>query len=633
MKLLSTQHTKYTNHAKPAKLLKLPKLRLINLAVILGLSTFAQQVFSHTPPPVSAQLKDPKAADVEILGHVLEPKKLAPKDIVKKLAVPKGFEINVFAEGLVNPRMIAVADNGNVYVTRRDVGDVIKLNDTDKDGVADKQEVVANRPGMHGIAIDGNTVYLVTVNDIYKATIQADGKFSPLERFVDDLPDGGQHPNRTLAVGPDGKLYVSVGSTCNACDETNPESATLLEMNTDGTGRKIFASGLRNTIGFAFEPTSRELWGMDHGIDWLGDNEQHEELNRIVKGKQYGWPYIYDNGKFNPQDEPPGDISLAEWARRSINPVGFYTPHAAPMQMTFYTGKRFPQDYLGDAFIAFRGSWNRKPPAGYEVTRVQFENGEPKKLEPFVQGFLSRENNNWVHYGRLAGLAETKDGALLFSDDTNGVIYRVAYTGASTPTTSLGNPTNSEGASVRVISADSPSLPAWRESSLAMTLLGQQQQKPLPLSSPAFDNNAPIPFIFAAKGENISPPLKWANGPAGTKSYVIIMEDPDAKEQPPFVHWLIYNIPANVRELPPGIPPSPELEKPEGVKQGKNDKGSFGYVGPNPPPADGLHHYYFQIFALDTILNLPVGATREELLEAMRGHVLAAGSTIGVFDQ
>jgi len=607
--------------------MKLPMFKYGVLAsVLLIANAYGQQ-------PVSAQLKDPKAADVEIVGHVLEPKKVPPKDLVKSLAVPKGFEINVFAEGLVNPRMIAVADNGTVYVTRRDVGDVVKLADNNKDGVADSQEVVANRPGMHGIAIDGDTVYLVTVNDIYKATIQADGKFSALERFVDDLPDGGQHPNRTLAIGPDGKLYVSVGSTCNACDETNPESATILRMNKDGSDRKIFASGLRNTIGFAFEPRSGELYGMDHGIDWLGDNEQHEELNHIVKGKQYGWPYIYDDGKFNPQDEPPGDISLQDWAARSVNPVGFYTPHAAPMQMAFYTGKKFPEEYRGDAFIALRGSWNRKPPAGYEVARVHFEDGKPVKFEAFVQGFLSRQGDHWVHHGRLAGLAQTKDGALLLADDTNGVIYRVAYIGKATGEKSLGSPTNSEGADVRIDNAD-PLLPgAAHNPNIALKILGSEKQKPLKISSPEFNDGSSIPPIFAGKGENISPPLKWANGPKGTKSYAILMEDPDVKEQAPFVHWTIYNIPANVLELPAAVPSLPELAHLDGAGQGKNDMGSIGYVGPNPPPTDSSHHYHFQIFALDKKLDLPVGATREELLDAMRTHVLAVSSIVGLYDQ
>jgi glucose/arabinose dehydrogenase len=159
-------------------------------------------------------LEDWKSADVQITGHVLEPKQLEPN-------VPDGFEIGVFARDLINPRMLAVAEDGTVYATRREVGDVVMLRDEDGDGRADVQQTVATRPMMHGIAIDGDTVYLVTVADIYKAQIKDDGSFGPLERIVDDLPDGGQHPNRMVVVGPHVKLYVAVGSTCNACGETN----------------------------------------------------------------------------------------------------------------------------------------------------------------------------------------------------------------------------------------------------------------------------------------------------------------------------------------------------------------------------------------------------------------------------
>ena len=588
---------------------------------------------SHAIPPVSEQLKDPHAADVTVIGHVLEPKKISTTNILSKIALPKGFEINIFARNLINPRMIAVADSGAVYVTRREAGDVVKLIDANQDGMAEHQEVVANRPGMHGIAIDRNTVYLATVNDLYKAAILPDGKFSPLEIFVDDLPDGGQHPNRTIAIGPDGKLYVSVGSTCNACDETNPESATMLQMNTNGTARKIYASGLRNTIGFDFEPHTNELFGMDHGIDWLGDNEQYEELNHIVQGKQYGWPYVYGDGKFNPQDEPPGDISMEEWRSRSIDPLGHYTPHAAPMQMTFYTGTQFPEEYRGDAFVAMRGSWNRKPPAGYEVTRIHFAGGKPIKFEAFVQGFLSQEHGRWIHYGRLAGLAQAKDGALLLADDTNGIIYRISYNGSTLDTKPLGPPTNSFGTHVRIVNGDSISADGPHASNLAFQLLNNNSQQRLSLQSSAFQSGAIIPLKFAAAGENISPPLKWTIGPKGTRSYAIIMEDPDVIANAPFVHWLLYDVPANVLELPEGIPPLPELAKPKGALQGKNDRGAIGYTGPNPPPADPAHRYYFQIFALDIKLNLPVGATREELIEAMQGHVLSNGYMVGFYDQ
>jgi glucose/arabinose dehydrogenase len=373
-------------------------------------------------PPAPAQ-EEGGVRRREVVGHVYEPRRLEPTDErVAGLRVPEGFKVGRFADGLKNPRVIAVADDGTVYVTRRDIGDVVMLRDADGDGRADEGPmVVAARPQMHGIAIRGRKAYLATVED---------GTFSELERIIDDLPGGGQHPNRTLAVGPDGMLYITVGSTCNACDETDPENATVLRASPDGKRRRIFASGLRNTIGFDWHPRTGQLWAMDMGIDWLGDDDQPEELNRLEEGRKYGWPYIYADGKENPQDEPPGGVTAEQWRRTSEQPALTYTAHASPLQLVFYEGGQFPEAYRGDAFVTFRGSWNRRPPSGYEVARVRFgEDGQPTAFEPFMTGFVRELDGGRDHgfIGRPAGLAVAKDGSLLIADDLAQVVWRVSY--------------------------------------------------------------------------------------------------------------------------------------------------------------------------------------------------------------
>ena len=242
-------------------------------------------------------------SDVTVEGSILEPSPVAvAEDAAQaaRLTVPEGFAVSVFARDLVNPRMLAFSPDGVLYATRRSVGDVVMLKDADGDGRADGAETVASRPGMHGIAFDGDTVFLATVNDVYTAEVAADGSFGPLTRIINDLPDGGQHPNRTLAIGPDGMLYISAGSTCNACAETNPESATLLRAKPDGSSRTIFAAGLRNTIGFDWEPASGQLWGMDHGIDWLGDDAQIEELNHLAAGQAVRLALRLRHGRVQP---------------------------------------------------------------------------------------------------------------------------------------------------------------------------------------------------------------------------------------------------------------------------------------------------------------------------------------------
>lgn len=573
--------------------------------------------------PATAQ--ETNSGAVQIVGHVLKPEKLKPtQDLMDRLKLPDGFKLDVFADGLINPRVLAVSGDGTLYATRRSVGDVIMIKDTDGDGKADVIKTVASRPQMHGIAIDGDKVYLVTVHDIYVADIRRDGTFGELKRIVDDLPDAGQHADRTLAVGPDGMLYVSVGSTCNACNEPNPENATMLQVKPDGSARKIFASGLRNTIGFAFQPGTGALYGADHGIDWLGDDEQPEEINRIEQGKTYGWPYIFGNGGKNPQDEPPEGITLDEWAKASVPPVLTYTAHAAPMQLAFYRGSQFPQDYQGDAFLAMHGSWNRKPPSGYEVVRVRFEHGEAKSIEPFLTGFLGETADGGFGYsGRPFGIAVAKDGSLYVGDDANGVIYRVSYTATKTA---------GQGAGTSADEATENAAPAPQDTpkKLAGELLGGDVA--LDVSSAAFRANGRIPHRYSAYGEDVSPPVSWSNGPEGTKSFVLLMEDPDAKKPKPFVHWILFNVPATTTELREGIPGAATLPDPKGARQAVNSRGSFGYFGPRPP-ADGEHHYHFQVFALDVMLDLKPDASRQEVLDAMRSHVLAQGELVGIFSK
>ncbi|MBP1807075.1 PQQ-dependent sugar dehydrogenase [Rubellimicrobium aerolatum] len=387
--------------------------------------------------PATAQVEGTvgEYSDATVTGSILEPEPVTVTDdaeLASLVTVPEGFTVSVAGRDLGGIRILATHGD-HVYATRRQEGDVIRLIDADGDGdgVFEDHATVATADQMHGIWIDGDTAYLATVKEVFTAPIQEDGSFGDLTPLVDDLPDGGQHPNRTLALGPDGLLYVSVGSTCNACAETSEESATILRMRPDGSGRTIFAEGLRNTIGFGWEPGTGALWGADHGIDWLGDEEQIEELNLIAEGTHYGWPYIYGDDEFNPQDNPPpGEGTLADWAERSEEPVQGYTPHAAPMQMVFYTGDAFPEAYRGDAFIAMRGSWNRRPPSGYELARIDFENGQPVSWEPFATGFLIEyDGPRYGFLGRLVGAAQTAEGDLLLGDDTQGILYRISATG------------------------------------------------------------------------------------------------------------------------------------------------------------------------------------------------------------
>jgi Raf kinase inhibitor-like YbhB/YbcL family protein len=559
--------------------------------------------------------------DVPARVNTFKPGKVSVTDErIAALQVPQGFEVETLAKDLKNIRIITVAPNGDIYVSRREQGDVLLLKDSNEDGVLDEApRVVTHRPNVHGLAIGDGQLYMATATEVFRGPINPDGSLGAVERIIKDLPDGGQHPNRTMAFGPDGMLYISVGSSCNACNETNPEHAALLRSTPDGKSRTIFASGLRNTIGFAWDPKTGELWGMDHGIDFLGDDVQPEELNHIVKGKQYGWPHIWGKDGQNPQSTPPGEITKTQWTQMSEPMTLGYTAHAAPMQMVFYTGSQFPADYRGDAFVTMRGSWNRKPASGYEVVRVRFRNGQPTAFEPFLSGFLVDEGQK--HVARPVGLAITRSGALLVGDDANGTLYRVSYSGG-TPAAAQPSAIPSQSLE-RQISAGT---------GVPLVLERTPETAPIAVQSPAFQDGKPMPKRFSAYHEGVSPQLTWNPVPKAV-TYVVIAEDPDASPIKPFVHWVAWNIPGSLTGLPEGLQAHPRLTDPEGVLQGATSRGSIGYYGPKPPVGDPPHPYHFQILALDARLEVRPGATRDEVLKAAKGHVIGKGQLVGTYQQ
>jgi glucose/arabinose dehydrogenase len=362
----------------------------------------------------------------EIETHSFNPDaREATAERIGALRPPEGYTVAAYATGLGNPRMIAVAPAGGVYVTRPASGDVIWLHDADGNGTAEQQKVVASgHPNVHGIAVRGQELFLATTQEILVAAINPDATLGDRRTLVSDLPDGGQHGRRTIDFSPDGWLYVSIGSTCNACWETNPEHATILRMRPDGTQRAVYARGLRNTIGFDWHPLTGQLWGMDHGSDDRGDNQPPEELNQLLEGRDYGWPYAFGDRLVDEKTlEPPTGPSKAERAATSEPATLTYQAHSAPIEFVFAKGA---SEFQGDAFAAMRGSWNRYPATGYKLVRIRFENGTPTRFEDFVTGWLIE--NGGAHFGRLAGLAILPDGSILLSEDTNGVLYRIAKT-------------------------------------------------------------------------------------------------------------------------------------------------------------------------------------------------------------
>ena len=322
---------------------------------------------------------------------------------------------------------MVVAPDGTIYASVPSAGTVIRLRDVDGDGSSEPAEpVLAGYPRVHGLALGNGTLYFATPTAVYAAPLSADGTLETPRVVTDALPSGGNHQAPGLGLGPDGRLYLTIGSSCNVCDEASPERAAMLVLE-DG-GRRVFARGLRNSMGFDWHPGTGALYGADQGSDLRGDDLPPEEVNRIRDGGHYGWPWVYGArvvDRLTPSD-PPGRTKEA-FAATTEPALLELPPHASPIQLRFYNGTAFPEDYRGDAFVTLHGSWNRDPPNGYGVVRLRFSAaGEPEGYEDFLTGF--RFDGNRV-FGRPAGLAVLPDGALLVGDDYNGVVYRVASSG------------------------------------------------------------------------------------------------------------------------------------------------------------------------------------------------------------
>jgi glucose/arabinose dehydrogenase len=338
------------------------------------------------------------------------------------LTAPAGFTVSVFASDVTGGRLMAVSPDGVVHVARQGKGDVVALPDTNKDGKADKVEVVVSgltRP--HSVAFRNGYMYIAT-NPAVMRVKYANGKVEGTpEKFVELPVSTTSHWSRSIVFDKSGKLYVSIGSSCNLCDEADPRRTTVMVYNADGTGGRPYAKGLRNAIGIDFDPKTGVLWSNDMGQDGLGDDNPPDEINRVEDGKHYGFPNYY--GKNLPNSSP--DVKSTLDVSKATPPAFEISPHSSPIDLRFYTGKAFPASYRGAMFLVLHGSGGnyKKERIPGVIKRVVFKNGAPVALEDFVTGFVQ----NGQVLGRPAGLVTGADGALYISDDNKGFVYRVVY--------------------------------------------------------------------------------------------------------------------------------------------------------------------------------------------------------------
>lgn len=392
---------------------QLRKSASLLLLVLAGCGNPAKNSPSDAPPATSASANGGQPA-------ITEASKKLP---LEKIKMPPGFQINIFAE-VDNARSMAVSPSGIVYVGNRHADKVYAIQDADGDGIADKRWVLAsglNTP--NGVAFKDGDLYIAEISRILKLPdIEAQLDNPPASVVVTDkFPDRNWHGWKYIAFGPDGKLYVPVGAPCNVCE---PEEgfAVITRMDTDGSGREIFASGIRNTVGFTWHPETKELWFTDNGRDYLGDDVPPCELNHAPKaGMHFGFPYCH-----------AGTIKDPEFGKKPCDqftqPVQVLRAHVAALGLKFYTGNMFPEEYRNQVFIAEHGSWNRTKKIGYQVSLVKIkDNNTSGGYEPFATGWLDEDSQK--AWGRPVDVLVLSDGSMLVSDDQAGVIYRIAYKG------------------------------------------------------------------------------------------------------------------------------------------------------------------------------------------------------------
>lgn len=363
--------------------------------------------------------------DCNLYNFINLPAAIKPEieGINKRIKVAKGFQLSLFTRSISGARMLYATQTGDLLVSQPHQGKISLLqHDNNHDGHSDHQQVLLSNLNLpHGIAVHKGWLYVAETHAIGRiqfneALGQTSGSY---ERINTTLPTSGNHWSRTLKIGPDSRLYVSVGSSCNVCIEKHSNRATILSFKLDGSDKKVHASGLRNSVGFDWHPITGDLYATDNGRDHLGDDIPPCELNKIVAGGFYGWPYAYGNKQIDP-NFGKGQQDLIN---QSISPVHHFKAHSAPLGIAFLAGDHWPKSFQNSAIVALHGSWNRTEKQGYKLVSLQWGNHNDDNTiveQDFVSGF---EIGNHV-IGRPVDIATTEN-TLYFSDDYAGLIYQI----------------------------------------------------------------------------------------------------------------------------------------------------------------------------------------------------------------
>jgi len=356
-----------------------------------------------------------------------------PPNVVRRpggatLHLPPGFNIAEFASGLDDPRTMLLAPNGDVLLAEPGAGRVTVLRDANHDGVAElRYTLIGGLNEPFGLAVHAGYLYIGDVDAVVRIPYTpGETQSNAQPQRIAPLPPGG-HATRGIVFNRGGtKMYVSVGSSSNVNSGEAPERAAILEFNPDGTGKRIFGSGLRNPVGMAWEPVTGALWTAVNERDGMGDDQVPDYVTDVRDGAFYGWPYAF----IGPHEDSRRRGERPDLVRKAIPPTLLVQAHSATLGMAFYEGTMFPPEYRGSAFVALHGSWNRSLRTGYKIINIPFRNGHPSGgYDDFLTGWMTDERSRNV-WGRPVGVLALADGSLLISDDGAGKVWRVTYSRA-----------------------------------------------------------------------------------------------------------------------------------------------------------------------------------------------------------
>ncbi|MYM61968.1 PQQ-dependent sugar dehydrogenase [Pseudomaricurvus sp. HS19] len=347
-----------------------------------------------------------------------------PEDaaVVGRMRVPDGLQLQVWATGLPGVRMLEMTPQGHLLASLPRQGRVVAITTGPQGQALSVRDLLTDLDRPHGLALHGGYLYVAEGTRVVRAVMEerADGiALSGMpETVVSGLPDGGNHWTRSIGFGPDDRLYITAGSSCNVCEESEPMRAAMMVANADGSDFRVYASGLRNSVGFDWHPLTEVLYATDNGRDLLGDDFPPCELNRVVDGGFYGWPYA--NGANVP--DPDFGAANADIIASARAPVFDFPAHTAPLGITFLTSLQAPPGYRNAALVALHGSWNRSKKSGYKVVSLHWPQDGRIQMRDFLTGFEVDEDV----IGRPVDIAEGQDGSIYISDDFAGVIWRVS---------------------------------------------------------------------------------------------------------------------------------------------------------------------------------------------------------------